>query len=158
MTRWYYRALVCGGTHPGCRCSDGYATPDLPCEVLVRALVVDDSRAMRLILGRVLRERGCDVVEAEDGRAALSVLTAGEVPDVALVDWNMPVMNGLELVEAVRREPAYRSMRLVMVTTESESSQVIRALEAGADEYLFKPFTPDAVVDKLAMLGLLIGA
>jgi two-component system chemotaxis response regulator CheY len=86
------------------------------------------------------------------------VLAAGEVPDVVLVDWNMPVMNGLELVEAVRRDPAYRGVRIVMVTTESESSQVVRALEAGADEYLFKPFTPDAVVDNLAMLGLLIGA
>ena len=124
----------------------------------MRALVVDDSRAMRLILGRVLRERGCDVVEAGDGQEALAALSAGEVPDVALVDWNMPVMNGLELVQAVRRDPALAGMRLVMVTTESESSQVIRALEAGADEYLFKPFTPDAVVDKLAMLGLLIGA
>lgn len=124
----------------------------------MRALVVDDSRAMRLILGRVLRERGCDVVEAGDGQEALVALSTGEVPDVALVDWNMPVMNGLELVQAVRRDPALQGMRLVMVTTESESSQVIRALEAGADEYLFKPFTPDAVVDKLAMLGLLIGA
>lgn len=111
-----------------------------------------------MILARLLRERGCDVVEAGDGREALAALSAGALPDVALVDWNMPVMNGLELVEEVRREPAYQSMRLVMVTTESESTQVVRALEAGADEYLFKPFTPDAVVDKLAMLGLLIGA
>jgi two-component system chemotaxis response regulator CheY len=125
--------------------------------VLVRALVVDDSRAMRLILARVLRERGCEVVEAGDGQEALVALSAGELPDVALVDWNMPVLNGLELVEAVRRDPAYQGMRIVMVTTESESSQVVRALEAGADEYLFKPFTPDAVVDKLAMLGLLLG-
>lgn len=124
----------------------------------MRALVVDDSRAMRMILARVLRERGCDVVEAGDGREALAALSSGALPDVALIDWNMPVMNGLELVEAVRREPAYQGMRLVMVTTESESTQVVRALEAGADEYLFKPFTPDAVVDKLAMLGLLIGA
>lgn len=124
----------------------------------MRALVVDDSRAMRMILARVLRERGCDVVEAGDGREALAALGAGPLPDVALVDWNMPVMNGLELVEAVRRDPSYQGMRLVMVTTESESSQVVRAIEAGADEYLFKPFTPDAVVDKLAMVGLLIGA
>ena len=124
----------------------------------MRALVVDDSRAMRMILARVLRERGCDVVEAGDGREALAALSSGALPDVALIDWNMPVMNGLELVEAVRREPAYQGMRLVMVTTESESTQVVRALEAGADEYLFKPFTPEAVVDKLAMLGLLIGA
>ena len=124
----------------------------------MHALVVDDSRAMRLILSRVLRERGCQVTEAGDGVEALARLAEGPLPDVALIDWNMPVMNCLELVEAVRRDPAYGGVRIVMVTTESESSQVVRALEAGADEYLFKPFTPDAVVDKLAMLGLLIGA
>ena len=124
----------------------------------MRALVVDDSRAMRLILARVLREHGCEVLEAGDGRQALEVLASQPLPDVALVDWNMPVMNGLELVEAVRRDPRLQSVRLVMVTTENESTQVVRALEAGAEEYLFKPFTSEAVVDKLAMLGLLLGA
>jgi len=123
----------------------------------MHALVVDDSRAMRLILSRVLRDRGCQVTEAGDGVEALARLEEGALPDVALIDWNMPVMNGLELVEAVRRNPAYQGVRLVMVTTESESTQVMRALEAGAEEYLFKPFTPEAVIDKLAMLGLLSG-
>jgi two-component system chemotaxis response regulator CheY len=123
----------------------------------MRALVVDDSRAMRMILGRTLRERGFEVLEAGDGQEALDVLAGTEVPDVALVDWNMPVMNGLDFVLAVRRDATYSSMRLVMVTTESESSQVVRAIEAGAEEYLFKPFTPEAVVDKLAMLGLYVG-
>jgi two-component system chemotaxis response regulator CheY len=112
---------------------------------------------MRMILSRTLRDRGCDVVEAGDGREALEVLASGPLPDVALVDWNMPVMNGLELVQAVRREPAYQALRLVMVTTESESTNVLAALEAGAEEYLFKPFTPEAVLDKLALLGLLTG-
>ena len=121
----------------------------------MRALVVDDSRAMRLILSRVLRERGCDVAEAADGREALDALGAGPLPDVLLVDWNMPVMNGLELVQAVRHEAAYAGVRIVMVTTESESTHVMQAIEAGADEYLFKPFTPEAVADKLGMLGLL---
>lgn len=121
----------------------------------MRALVVDDSRAMRLILGRTLRDRGCEVLEAGDGREALDVLAQCARPDVLLVDWNMPVMNGLELVQEVRRQPAYQGVRIVMVTTESETSHVVQALEAGADEYLFKPFTPDAVADKLALLGLL---
>jgi two-component system chemotaxis response regulator CheY len=121
----------------------------------MRALVVDDSRAMRLILGRVLRERGYDVSEAGDGREALDVLGAGLLPDVVLVDWNMPVMNGLELVQALRQDAAYAGVRIVMVTTESESTHVMQAIEAGADEYLFKPFTPEAVADKLGMLGLL---
>jgi len=121
------------------------------------ALVVDDSRAMRMILSRVLRDLGAEVVEAGDGEQALAVLSGTLLPDVALVDWNMPVMNGLDLVTAVRREPRFRDMRIVMVTTESESSQVVRALEAGAEEYLFKPFTPESVVDKLAILGLSTG-
>jgi two-component system chemotaxis response regulator CheY len=123
----------------------------------MRALVVDDSRAMRMILSRVLRDLGADVVEASDGQEALAALAVGPQPDVALVDWNMPVMNGLEFVTAVRREAGLGAMRLVMVTTESESTEVVRALEAGADEYLFKPFTPEAVVDKLALLGLATG-
>jgi two-component system chemotaxis response regulator CheY len=121
----------------------------------VRALLLDDSRAMRMILGRILREHGAEVVEACDGREALDVLAAGgPLPDVALVDWNMPGMSGLEFVEAVRADPAYQGLPLVMVTTESEHSQVVRALEAGANEYLFKPFTAESLVGKLSMLGL----
>ena len=73
---------------------------------------------------------------------------------LALVDWNMPEMSGIELVEAVRSDPAFSSLRIVMVTTETELSQVSRALEAGADEYLMKPFTRDDVVGKLELLGL----
>jgi two-component system chemotaxis response regulator CheY len=70
------------------------------------------------------------------------------------VDWNMPEMNGLEFVMAVRAEPRLRSMTLMMVTTESEQSQIVRALAAGAHEYVIKPFTPDAIAEKLALLGL----
>lgn len=121
---------------------------------MLRALVVDDSHAMRMILRRVLRESGCQVVEARDGQEALAALAAGPVPDVALVDWNMPGMNGLDLVQAVRDDPDYDGLRLVMVTNEGESAQVVRAIDAGAEEYLFKPFTPDAVRAKLALLGL----
>jgi two-component system chemotaxis response regulator CheY len=124
----------------------------------VRALVLDDSRAMRMIVTRILRAESWDVVEAADGREGLSVLGSGPLPELALVDWNMPVMNGLEFVEAVRADPAYAGMTIVMVTTESESSQVMRALEAGAQEYVFKPFTPEALTGKLAMLGLAVGA
>ena len=73
---------------------------------------------------------------------------------LALVDWNMPEMSGIELVEAVRADPSFASLRIVMVTTETELSQVTKALEAGADEYLMKPFTRDDVVGKLELLGL----
>jgi two-component system, chemotaxis family, chemotaxis protein CheY len=121
----------------------------------MRALVIDDSRAMRLILARIARQLGFDVVEAGNGREALDRLAELEsVPELALIDWNMPEMNGLEFVAAVRRDARYRAMTLMMVTTESEQSQIVRALAAGAHEYVIKPFTPDAIVEKLALLGL----
>ena len=121
------------------------------------ALVLDDSRAMRMILRRILTDCGFDVVEAGDGQQALDVVaSAPEVPVLALVDWNMPVMNGLEFVKAVRAEPSYKAMTLMMVTTESEHGQIVRALAAGAHEYVIKPFTSEAILDKLSLLGLTV--
>jgi two-component system chemotaxis response regulator CheY len=127
----------------------------------VQAIVVDDSRAMRMLMGRLLKDIGFEVAEAGDGNQALDRLRerlAADDPDgpvqLALVDWNMPEMSGIELVEAVRADPAFASLRIVMVTTETELSQVTRALDAGADEYLMKPFTRDDVVGKLELLGL----
>jgi two-component system chemotaxis response regulator CheY len=121
----------------------------------VRALVIDDSRAMRRIVGSILEDLGYETREAGDGRQALDVLEEGYLPDLACVDWNMPVMDGLQFVSAVRSNPGYRSVTLMMVTTESETSQIVRALAAGAHEYMIKPFTADAIRDKLALLGLL---
>jgi two-component system chemotaxis response regulator CheY len=123
--------------------------------IRVRAIVVDDSRAMRLILRRIVTQLGFEVIEAEDGQAALAALAVEEeVPQLALIDWNMPNMNGLELVGAIRADARLREMTLVMVTTESEQSQIVRALAAGAHEYVIKPFTSGAMVEKLALLGL----
>lgn len=121
----------------------------------MKALVVDDSRVMRRIVIRTLDELGYECVEAGDGQEALDRLAEGLVPDLACVDWNMPVMDGLTFVTSVRAEPRWRSITLMMVTTESEHSQIVRALAAGAHEYLIKPFTPDALRDKLDLLGLL---
>jgi two-component system chemotaxis response regulator CheY len=123
----------------------------------VQAMVVDDSRAMRMLMGRLLKDIGFEVAEAGDGSQALDGLRerlAANPVQLALVDWNMPEMSGIELVEAVRADPAFAGLRIVMVTTETELSQVMRALEAGADEYLMKPFTRDDVVGKLELLGL----
>lgn len=121
----------------------------------MRALVIDDSRAMRSILRRTLVELGFEVEEAGHGQEAIDLVASGDVlPDVCLVDWNMPVMNGLEFVTAVRRIREWRQITLMMVTTESEHSQVVRALAAGAHEYVIKPFTGDAIVEKLKLLGL----
>ncbi|HQY32410.1 response regulator [Actinotalea sp.] len=120
----------------------------------MRALVIDDSRTMRRIIVGVLRSMGFDTVEAGDGREALDVLETGIPVDLACIDWNMPVMNGLEFVLAVRENRAWRGVTLMMVTTESEHNQIVRALAAGAHEYVIKPFTPDAIRDKLQLLGL----
>ncbi len=118
-------------------------------------MVIDDSRAMRIILKRIVTKLGFETVEASNGREAVDFLHANDVmPDVALIDWNMPEMNGLEFVIAVRSQPRLRQMTLMMVTTESEQRQIVRALAAGAHEYIIKPFTPDAIEEKLALLGL----
>jgi two-component system chemotaxis response regulator CheY len=121
----------------------------------MRALVVDDSRAMRTILTRILVKAGADEVgQAADGLEAVACLeSTEELPDLALVDWNMPNMNGLELVTTLRRRPEWRRIAICMVTTESERNQVVRALAAGAHEYLIKPFEEQALLDKLAFLG-----
>jgi two-component system chemotaxis response regulator CheY len=118
------------------------------------ALVVDDSRAMRSILTRLLSGLGFDVAQAGDGAEAMQVLDAGTCPDVVLVDWNMPVMDGLTFIKAVRGREEFRDISLMMVTTESEQGQIVRALAAGAHEYVIKPFTDEVIAEKLALLGL----
>ncbi|HZC72539.1 MAG TPA: response regulator [Jatrophihabitans sp.] len=121
----------------------------------MRALVIDDSRAVRLMLSRYLASLGYEVAQAANGQEALDSLAANaDLPDVALIDWNMPVMNGLEFISACRAKREYRSISLMMVTTESEQAQVVRALAAGAHEYLIKPFDNSALSSKLALLGL----
>ena len=121
----------------------------------MKALVIDDSRTMRRIVSTVLKDLGYATTEAVDGQAALDVLERGDEFDLACIDWNMPVMDGLTFVTKVRENRDWRSMTLMMVTTESEHGQIVRALAAGAHEYLIKPFTPDALRDKLELLGLL---
>jgi two-component system chemotaxis response regulator CheY len=123
----------------------------------VRALVIDDSRAMRRIVSGILAGLGYEIREAGHGREGLDVLGEGWLPDLACVDWNMPVLDGLQFVSAVRPNPAWRNVTIMMVTSEGEQSQIVKALAAGAHEYLLKPFTADALRDKLALLGLLPG-
>jgi two-component system chemotaxis response regulator CheY len=120
----------------------------------MRVLVIDDSRAVRMVIGRIMRELGFEVFEAGNGREGLEQLGRMERPEVILVDWNMPEVNGLEFIAAVRRNPAYEATPIIMVTTETEMNQVVRALETGASEYIMKPFTKDIIHDKLAMLSV----
>jgi two-component system chemotaxis response regulator CheY len=120
----------------------------------MRALIVDDSRFVRSFLRGLLENRGIECAEAADGQAGLDQLHEGPAFDLALVDWNMPVMNGLEMLEKLRAE-GYTGPKVMMVTTEAENDFIERALEAGADEYLMKPFDSDAFNEKLALMGLL---
>jgi len=123
----------------------------------MRALIVDDSRFVRSLLRGLLEQRGMECEEAGDGQAALDRIRSSEPFDLALVDWNMPVMNGPEMVERVRAE-GYRDIKVLMVTTEADNDYIVRALDAGADEYLMKPFDDAALADKLVMIGLEIAA
>jgi two-component system, chemotaxis family, chemotaxis protein CheY len=123
----------------------------------MKAIVVDDSRAMRTILRRALTQAGFEVIEAGDGQQALDQLGQSGSLDLALVDWNMPVMNGYELVVELRRKREFDAMSIMMVTTETESSQIQLAIEAGANEYVMKPFTEDVLMEKLLLLGLTEG-
>jgi two-component system chemotaxis response regulator CheY len=120
----------------------------------MRALVVDDSRVMRLIIGKIVQENGFEVVEAGNGQEAMTRLRSNESEiTLALVDWNMPVMDGLSFVQAARADGAFSALRMIMVATENGTEQVARAIEAGADEYLMKPFTKESLRDKLVLMG-----
>ncbi len=121
-----------------------------------RAVVIDDSKAIRMILKKTLTDLGYEVFQAGNGREALDLFQqdAGGI-SLALVDWNMPEMNGLEFVKRLRAEPRFASVVLMMVTTETQVEQMVAALEAGANEYVMKPFTKEIIEDKLRLLGLL---
>jgi two-component system, chemotaxis family, chemotaxis protein CheY len=117
-------------------------------------LVVDDSRVVRKVARRILEDLGFEVAEAGDGAEALTwVRTA--MPDVVLLDWNMPVMNGLEFLRRLRAEPGGAAPRVVFCSVESDLDRVREALDAGADEYIMKPFDGDIVASKLALAGAL---
>jgi two-component system chemotaxis response regulator CheY len=120
-----------------------------------KAMVVDDSRAVRMILSRILREVGYEVCEAGDGKEALAKLAGGESVSLILVDWNMPRLDGLGFVRCLRSDPRNSEVKVMMVTTETEMDRMVTALEAGANEYVMKPFTADVISDKLRMLGAL---
>ena len=124
----------------------------------MHALVVDDSRAMRLLLGRFLTQFGFEVCEAPDGRAALEQLGRGTQPDLVLVDWNMPDMDGLTFVLSLRTRTGGAGPRVLMVTSEEGPAPRAAALAAGADDFLHKPCTRETLLEKLRGLGLLAGA
>ena len=120
----------------------------------MRALVVDDSKPSRSILARVLRDLRFDCTEAANGLEALATLSTSPRPDLVTINWHMPVMDGIELLKRLRAAPAHRDLKLLMVSTENDRERIAAALAAGADDYLAKPFTPEALARKLVSLGV----
>lgn len=118
------------------------------------ALIIDDSRAMRRIVKRIVEPLGYEILEAGNGREGLEQLHLNPGIVVVFVDWNMPEMNGLEFVESVRADLEFERLKLVMVTTETEPTRMARALMAGVDEFVMKPFTAEILLDKLRLIGL----
>ena len=121
-------------------------------ELVLKALVIDDSRAMRTIIGQILKSIGYEVLDAGNGREGLERVQEHGAPHLILVDWNMPVMNGLEFVRALRTHREYDQVRVMMVTTETEMTRMAEALQQGANEYVMKPFTKDVILQKLEQM------
>jgi two-component system chemotaxis response regulator CheY len=117
-------------------------------------LVVDDSGVTRKIARRILEELGFNIIEAEDGEKALEVCRQA-LPDVILLDWNMPVMDGYEFLGNLRRMPGGDVPKVVFCTTENGIDHISRALHAGANEYIMKPFDKDIVAAKFQEVGLI---
>jgi two-component system chemotaxis response regulator CheY len=116
----------------------------------MKFLVVDDSSTMRRIIKNTLVRIGHeDILEAEDGEAGWKVMQDNNDIEVLITDWNMPNLNGLELVKKVRAEDKYADLPIIMVTTEGGKSEVITALKAGVNNYIVKPFTPPVLKEKL---------
>jgi two-component system chemotaxis response regulator CheY len=120
----------------------------------VKAIVIDDSRTIRMMIKKFLTGQGFETLyEAGDGREALEKLKEIGPVDLAMVDWNMPVMDGLDFVKNVRQDRQYNGMRMMMVTTESQPAQVEAAMAAGVNEFITKPFTNDVLRIKLDAMG-----
>lgn len=122
--------------------------------MMKRCLVVDDSRVIRKVASRILEDLGFEIAEAEDGQKALD--QCGTVmPDVIILDWNMPVMNGLEFLLELRRSPGGDAPKVVFCTTENDIDHITKAIEAGANEYIMKPFDKEILEGKLAAVGII---
>lgn len=115
-------------------------------------LIVEDSRVIRRISRHIAESLGMEVREAEDGQQALVACTAA-MPDLILLDWNMPVMNGLEFLHALRARPDGKTPKVVFCTTEYDAAHIREAIASGADEYVMKPFDQDTLLLKLELIG-----
>jgi len=122
---------------------------------MVKMLLVDDSRTVRLVGRRIMDNLGIEVLEAEHGEEALQAFRDHSDITAVLLDWNMPVMNGLDFLKALRSLPLPEQPTVLMCTTENDMEHIMLAMDAGANEYIMKPFTEDIVKDKLEVVGIL---
>lgn len=120
----------------------------------MQALIVDDSRAMRRILRKIIEPLALQISEAENGVEGLQRLSEHPETKLVFVDWNMPVMNGIDFVRALRSNPLNIQTKVFMVTSENTLAAIILALKAGVDEFIMKPFTSDILLDKLRLIGV----
>ncbi len=117
-------------------------------------LVVDDSRVVRKVARRIVEDLGFTCDEAEDGQKAYEACEK-QMPDAILLDWNMPVMSGIEFLEKLRAMPNGTSPKVVFCTTENDMAHIQRAISAGANEYIMKPFDMEIIQSKFAQIGLI---
>jgi two-component system chemotaxis response regulator CheY len=121
-------------------------------DLTMKVLIVDDFATMRRIIKNVLKQIGfSNILEADDGTTALGVLKETKI-DLIISDWNMPKMSGLDLLRKVRKENATKNVPFVMVTAEAQKENVLQAVQAGVSNYIVKPFTADAVKEKLKQI------
>lgn len=117
-------------------------------------LLVDDSGVVRKVSRKIMEELGFEIMEAQDGKEALSKCDE-KTPDVILLDWNMPVMNGLEFIKTYREKQLANDVKIIFCTTENDANKIMIAIEAGANEYIMKPFDADIVKTKLQQMGII---
>jgi two-component system chemotaxis response regulator CheY len=121
---------------------------------MTSCLIVDDSRVVRMVARKILQDLHFEITEAADGQQALDACLAS-MPDAILLDWNMPVMNGMEFLRQLRQTPGGTHPKVVFCTTENELAQIHEAMAAGADEYIMKPFDSEIIQSKFSQVGLL---
>jgi two-component system, chemotaxis family, chemotaxis protein CheY len=117
-------------------------------------LVVDDSRVVRMVARKILQDLEFEILEAEDGMVALEVCKK-QMPDAILLDWNMPVMNGIDFLRRLRAVPGGDQPKVVFCTTENDLAHIQEAIGAGADEYIMKPFDSEIIQSKFSQVGLI---
>jgi len=121
----------------------------------MKVLIVDDSRVVRMALRGIMQQFDWQVIEAEDGKQAMAQVQKNSDISLILLDWHMPVMNGYDFLVSLRASPEhFEEPKVVMVTTEASMPSILKAIAAGANEYIMKPFDAEMIEEKLGMLGL----